>query len=119
MSELSPQAQEIWNTYIEGYSEALCTPVEQFDTSMDCYSRKIIATTLRSLVDTVVPHEDEAPRAVFDCEPTLKNRDGTFRHDHSAHLRRQFKQDELNIRWEQRQQTRAMMLAVIVELEQV
>lgn len=50
MPDLSPQAEAIWNTYIEGYSEALCTPVEQFDTSMDCYSRKIIASVLREVV---------------------------------------------------------------------
>jgi hypothetical protein len=49
MPELSPQAQVIWNTYIEGYSEALCIPVDQFDTSMDCYSRKILASVLRAL----------------------------------------------------------------------
>ena len=78
-----------------------------------------LPAAFRVLIDEVVPEETEAPKAVFDCEPTLENRDGTFRHDYSAHLRRQFKQDELNIRWEQRQQTRAMMLAVIVELEQI
>lgn len=54
MSELSSQAQVIWNTYIEGYSEALCTPVEQFDTSMDCYSRKILASVLRATVEQLM-----------------------------------------------------------------
>ena len=105
MSELSPQAQVIVDAFFrEGRQD-----IELFN----------LVDAFRAFVDEIVPHEDEAPRAVFDCEPTLKNRDGTFRHDHSAHLRRQFKQDELNIRWEQRQQTRAMMLAVIVELEQI
>jgi len=78
-----------------------------------------LADALRVLVNSVVPEETEAPKAVFDCEPTLKNRDGILRHDHSAHLRRQFRQDELNISWEQRQQTRALMLAPIIELEQL
>jgi hypothetical protein len=32
-------------------------------------------------------------------------------------MRRQFEQDKLDIRWEQRQQTRALMLAIITELE--
>jgi hypothetical protein len=32
-------------------------------------------------------------------------------------MRRQFEQDKLDIRWEQRQQTRALMLAIVVELE--
>ncbi len=51
MTELSPQVEAIWNTYIEGYSEALCTPVEQFDTSVNCHSRKILASVLRELVN--------------------------------------------------------------------
>jgi hypothetical protein len=76
-----------------------------------------LATALRVLVNSVVPEETEAPKAVFDCEPTLKNRDGILRHDHGAYLRRQFRQDKLDIRWEQRQQTRSMMLATIIELE--
>ena len=84
-----------------------------------------LAAALRALIDEVVPQEDEAPKAVFDCEPqpsyNFKTHkcDGPLRYDHGAHLRRQFRQEELNIRWEQRQQTRAMMLAVIVELEQI
>ena len=82
------------------------------------YEQGGLAAAFRVLIDEVVPEETEAPKAVFDCEPTLENRDGTFRHDYSAHLRRQFKQDELNIRWEQRQQTRAMMLVLVTELAQ-
>jgi hypothetical protein len=29
------RAQKIWNTYVNGYSKLLCTPVEQFDDSLD------------------------------------------------------------------------------------
>ena len=109
INELSPQAQEIMNAWLS------CSGSNQTG----------IAAAFRSLIDSVVPEETEAPKAVFDCEPrpsfnfkTGKS-DGPLRYDHSAYLRRSFAQDELNIRWEQRQQTRAMMLAVIVELEQV
>jgi hypothetical protein len=80
-----------------------------------------LATALRVLVNSVVPEETEAPKAVFDCEPTPawapKGKVGKLHYDHSAYLRRQFRQDKLDIRWEQRQQTRSMMLATIIELE--
>jgi hypothetical protein len=49
MIDMKTKAQKIWNTYKEGYSEALCTPVEQFDTSMDSYSRKIVADVIRDI----------------------------------------------------------------------
>jgi hypothetical protein len=49
MTDMKTKAQKIWNTYIEGYSEALCTPVEQFDTSINCYSRKIVAAVIRDI----------------------------------------------------------------------
>ena len=48
---MKTKAQAIWDTYISGYSKALMTPVEQFDTSMDKDSRKIIASVLRCLID--------------------------------------------------------------------
>lgn len=48
---METKAQKIWNTYIEGYSEALCTPVENFDTTMDKDSRKIIADVIREIVN--------------------------------------------------------------------
>ena len=108
MTDLSSQAQAI---------------VDSYENTTDKY--KALAAVLRAFVDEIVPHEDEAPKAVFDCEPRPSYNfktgkcDGPLRYDHSAYLRRSFAQDELNIRWEQRQQTRAMMLAVIVELEQV
>ena len=50
MTNKKEVAQTIWNTYIGGYSKALMTPVEQFDTSLDSDSRKIIADVLRELV---------------------------------------------------------------------
>jgi len=100
------KAQKIW--------EAFCGELTQPATDD---MKEALATALRVLVNSVVPEETEAPKAVFDCEPTLKNRDGILRHDHGAYLRRQFRQDKLDIRWEQRQQTRSMMLATIIELE--
>jgi hypothetical protein len=100
MTEFSPEAQEIVDAF---------------------YREGDLTAALRVLVNSVVPEETEAPKAVFDCEPTPAWRPngkvGPLHYDHSAHLRRQFRQDELNIRWEQRQQTRAMMLATIIELE--
>ena len=100
MTNLSPEAQAI---------------VDAYENTIDKYDA--LASALRVLIDKVVPEETEAPRAVFDCEPTLKNSKGELRHDHSAHLRRQFRQEELDIRWEQRRQTRALMLVVVTELE--
>jgi hypothetical protein len=100
MTDLSPQSQQILDDFKQGG----------------------LYNALRVLVDSVVPHEDEAPMAVFDCEPRPSYNfktgkcDGPLRHDHSDYLRRQFDQEKLDIRWEQRQQTRAMMLALIIEL---
>jgi hypothetical protein len=88
------------------------------------YEQGGLIAALRVFVDEVVPHEEEAPRAVFDCEPrpsyNFKTHkcDGPLHYDHSAHLRRQIKQDALNLKWEQRQQTRVMMLDIITKLEQ-
>ena len=48
---MTERAQKIWNTYIEGYSEALMTPVENFATYLDKDSRKIIASVLREVVE--------------------------------------------------------------------
>jgi hypothetical protein len=111
MTDLSPQAQAIVDAfYREGRQD-----IELFN----------LVDALRVLVDTVVPHEDEAPKAVFDCEPRpsynfkTNKCDGPLRYDHSAYLRLQFDQEQLNFRWEQRQQTRAMMLALIIELDQI
>ena len=44
-------AQAIWDTYIDGYSKALMTPVEQFDTSLNSDSRKIVADVLREVAN--------------------------------------------------------------------
>ena len=49
MTDMKTKAQKIWDTYREGYAEALCTPVEQFDTSLDRDSRKIIAAVIRDI----------------------------------------------------------------------
>jgi DNA-binding transcriptional regulator YhcF (GntR family) len=48
---VTERAQKIWDTYIEGYSEALMTPVENFSTYLDEDSRKIIASVLREVVE--------------------------------------------------------------------
>jgi len=45
------QAQKIWDAYINGYSEALMTPVENFSTYLDKDSRKIIASVLREVIN--------------------------------------------------------------------
>ena len=50
MTNKKEVAQAIWDTYINGYSEALMTPVENFATYLDNDSRKIVADVLRELV---------------------------------------------------------------------
>ena len=50
MTNKKEVAQAIWDTYLGGYSKALMTPVEQFDTSITSDSRKIISNILRELV---------------------------------------------------------------------
>ena len=50
MTDKKEVAQAIWDTYIGGYSKALMTPVEQFDTSITSDSRTIVANALRELV---------------------------------------------------------------------
>ena len=54
---MTERAQKIWDTYINGYSEALMTPVENFSTYLDNDSRKIIASVLRVLADNVAPDD--------------------------------------------------------------
>jgi hypothetical protein len=51
MTNKKEVAQKIWDTYCEGYSEALMTPVESFSTYLDKDSRKIIASVLREVVN--------------------------------------------------------------------
>jgi hypothetical protein len=48
---MTDRAQKIWDTYINGYSEALMTPVENFSTYLDKDSRKIIASVIRAIVN--------------------------------------------------------------------
>ena len=112
MTNLSPEAQAVYDSFWgdERYLESSELPIR-------------LAAALRALIDKVVPEETEAPRAVFDCEPRpsynfkTKKCDGPLRYEHGAYLRRQFLQEELDIRWEQRRQTRALMLVVVTELE--
>jgi hypothetical protein len=48
---MKTKAQKIWDTYVEGHSDAFCTPIENFDTSMDKDSRRIIADVIREIVN--------------------------------------------------------------------
>jgi hypothetical protein len=51
MTNKKEVAQAIWDTYLGGYSKALMTPVEQFDTSSTSDSSKIaVINILRELV---------------------------------------------------------------------
>lgn len=51
MTNKKEVAQAIWDTYLGGYSKALMTPVEQFDTSITSDSRKIVANVLREVAN--------------------------------------------------------------------
>ena len=51
MTNKKEVAQAIWDTYIGGYSKALMTPVEQFDTSITSDSRTIVADVLREVAN--------------------------------------------------------------------
>lgn len=80
MTNKKEVAQAIWNTYVNGYSEALMTPVEQFDTYLDPYSKKIIADILREVVNQLQYHnfgegEDMIvdARALYDLATELEN----------------------------------------------
>jgi hypothetical protein len=48
---MTDAAYKVWDTYINGYSEALMTPVENFSTYLDNDSRKIIASVLRETIN--------------------------------------------------------------------
>ena len=48
---MTKRAQKIWDTYINGYSELLCTPVENFDNSLDDGIKKILASVLRETIN--------------------------------------------------------------------
>ena len=51
MTNKKEVAQAIWDTYLGGYSKALMTPVEQFDTSITSDSRTIVADVLREVAN--------------------------------------------------------------------
>jgi hypothetical protein len=106
MTELTPEAQAV---------------VDAYEQTNDKYFA--LAAVLRAAVDILVPEEKEAPRAQFDCPPrklyNFGKKEEKWGYEHGDYLRRQFAQDELNIRWEQRQQTRALALAIITELEAI
>ena len=82
MTNKKEVAQKIWDTYCEGYSEALMTPVESFSTYLDKDSRKIIASVLREVVNQLQYYqccEDEGvvdmvldARAVLDIAEELE-----------------------------------------------
>ena len=104
MTELTPEAQAV---------------VDAYEQTTDKYAT--LAAALRAAIDTVVPEEAEAPRAQFDCPPrklyNFGKKEEKWGYEHSDYMRKQFEQEKLDIRWEQRQQTRALMLAIITELE--
>jgi len=73
---------------------------------------------LSAIVDSVIPEEKEAPRAQFDCPPRKMfnfGKEEKLGYNHAAYMRRQFEQEKLNFCWEQRQKTRAQMLAIIAK----
>ncbi len=107
MTELTPEAQAVVDAF---YREL---PPN--------YEKGGITAALRAAIDIVVPEEAEAPKAQFDCPPrklyNFGKKEEKWGYEHSDYMRRQFEQEKLDIRWEQRQQTRALMLAIVVELE--
>ena len=67
---MKEQAQKIWDTYINGYSEALMTPVEDFATYLDKDCRKIIASVLRQTINEL--QKGTAVGAVIMCADVLE-----------------------------------------------
>jgi hypothetical protein len=67
---MKEQAQKIWDTYINGYSEALMTPVEDFATYLDKDSKKIIADVLRQTINEL--QKGTAVGVVIMCEDVLE-----------------------------------------------
>jgi hypothetical protein len=67
---MKEQAQKIWDTYINGYSEALMTPVENFATYLDKDSKKIIASVLRQTINEL--QKGTAVGAVIMCADVLE-----------------------------------------------
>lgn len=95
------------------------TVVDAYEQTTDKYAA--LAAFLRAAIDSVVPEEAEAPKAQFDCPPrklyNFGKKEEKWGYEHTDYMRKQFEQEKLDIRWEQRQQTRALMLAIITELE--
>lgn len=95
------------------------TVVDAYEQTTDKYAA--LAAVLRAAIDSVVPEEAEAPKAQFDCPPrklyNFGKKEEKWGYEHTDYMRKQFEQEKLDIRWEQRQQTRALMLAIITELE--
>ena len=67
---MKEQAQKIWDTYINGYSEALMTPVEDFATYLDKDCRKIIASVLRQTINEL--QKGTTVGAVIMCADVLE-----------------------------------------------
>jgi len=67
---MTDRAQKIWNTYAEGYAEALMTPVEDFATYLDKDCRKIIASVLRQTINQL--QRDTTLGAVIMCADVLE-----------------------------------------------
>ena len=74
MTNKKEVAQKIWDTYCEGYSEALMTPVESFSTYLDKDSRKIIASVLREVINQlqVSPGIIKCPDIIELCKELKK-----------------------------------------------
>jgi hypothetical protein len=73
MTDKKEVAQAIWNTYVDGYSKALMTPVEQFDTYLDPYSKRIIADILREVVEQLQYYQfkEDVEDLVLDARAIL------------------------------------------------
>jgi hypothetical protein len=92
--------------------------VDAYEQTADKYAALAV---LRAAINNVVPEEPEAPKAEFDSPPrklwNFGKKEEKWGYEHSDYIRLQIAQEELNFKWEQRQQTRALMLAIITELE--
>jgi phage-related protein len=68
--KMTERAQKNWDTYIQGYSKALMTPVEDFSTYMDDDIKKIIASVLRETVNQL--QKGTTIGAVIMCADVLE-----------------------------------------------
>ena len=67
---MTERAQKIWDTYVNGYSKLLCTPVEQFDDSLDEGIKKIISSDLKQSVNEL--QKGTTVGAVIMCADVLE-----------------------------------------------